>query len=102
MSVVFAMLAEGMLVWVWLLVGGGGLSMGLWIWPLVWIVCAVTGLMLLPREARTPTPALSEDAVSASRLLRTLGARTLLVLTPVVVAAYAAVMLVVALSVTGV
>jgi len=96
-SLVLAGLAEGMLAAAHRLVGGEGLAMSLWIWPLAWLVLLGAGVAAQPRQPQTESPALAGTAAPAGYLLRLLASNALLLLTPAVVAAYAAIMLVVAI-----
>ena len=98
-SVLLAFLAEVALAWTWLMLDAGkapGMTMALWIWPLVWIACVIMGVL-----ARPAAHTLNGDHLAVWPMIRSLLAHALLVLTPAIVFCYAAMMCLIALRVTG-
>jgi hypothetical protein len=93
------MCAEAMLciAW-WRLAPAPGLLMSLWIWPLAWLGCGLMGWAAARWAHRFAGPALDGGKLAMSMALNLL-AGTLLTAVPIVVALYAAFMLVIALRV---
>ncbi len=101
-GIVAAVMAELMLYLAWWSLSrdgeAPGLFMALWIWPLAWLVCVLMGWAAARWAYRFAGPALDGGKLAMSMALNLL-AGTLLTAVPIIVAIYAAFMLVIAMRV---
>ena len=99
-----AVAAEVVLVLAWLSLStdgeAPGLLMAAWIWPIAWVGCVLMGWAAASWARRFEGPALDGGRLAVSMMLNLL-ASTLLTAVPIIVALYAAVMLVVAVRVVS-
>jgi len=98
-----AVAAEAMLVVAWWRLSrdgeAPGLFMAVWIWPLSWLACVAMGWGAQVWARRFDAPSLDGGKLAMSMILNLL-AGTLVTGVPILVSLYAALMFVVAMSVT--
>ena len=103
-GLIAALGGEAMLLMAWLRLARGGEAPGLlmaaWIWPIAWVGCVLMGWAAASWARRFEGPALDGGRLAVSMMLNLL-ASTLLTAVPIIVALYAAVMLVVAVRVVS-
>jgi hypothetical protein len=101
-GVIAAVAGEAMLLIAWLRLARDGEAPGLlimlWIWPLAWLGCGLMGWAAARWAYRFAGPALDGGKLAMSMALNLL-AGTLLTAVPIIVAIYAAFMLVIAMRI---